>query len=101
MSSLARYTMTTLEETQVFYFLSCLSLLLCNDGDLRDRVRSISASLVLDQKRRQTLNLLIVSSGEAVEVTGPAGTSLDGWSIPLYNGNGGGVCESLMLCVYL
>src|SRR5512138_765498 len=28
--------------------------------------------------------------GEAVEVAGPAGTSLAGWSIVPYNGNGGG-----------
>ena len=28
-------------------------------------------------------------SGEAVEVAGPAGTDLTGWSIVLYNGNGG------------
>jgi DNA/RNA endonuclease G (NUC1) len=28
-------------------------------------------------------------AGEAIEVEGPAGTSLDGWSVVLYNGNGG------------
>jgi len=28
-------------------------------------------------------------AGEAIEVEGPAGTSLSGWSIVLYNGNGG------------
>jgi predicted extracellular nuclease len=28
--------------------------------------------------------------GEAVELAGPAGTNLTGWSITLYNGNGGG-----------
>src|SRR5215510_10452093 len=27
--------------------------------------------------------------GEAIEVSGPAGTDLTGWSIVLYNGNGG------------
>ena len=30
-------------------------------------------------------------ANEAVEIEGPAGTSVDGWSIVLYNGNGGGV----------
>jgi DNA/RNA endonuclease G (NUC1) len=30
-----------------------------------------------------------VDAGEAIEVEGPAGTALDGWSIVLYNGNGG------------
>ncbi|MEJ2679808.1 MAG: lamin tail domain-containing protein, partial [Gemmatimonadota bacterium] len=29
-------------------------------------------------------------TGEAVEVEGPAGSSVDGWSVVLYNGNGGG-----------
>jgi len=28
-------------------------------------------------------------AGEAVEIEGPAGTSLSGWSVVLYNGNGG------------
>ena len=28
-------------------------------------------------------------AGEAIEVAGPAGTDLTGWSIVLYNGNGG------------
>jgi DNA/RNA endonuclease G (NUC1) len=30
-------------------------------------------------------------ANEAIEIEGPAGTSVDGWSIVLYNGNGGGV----------
>jgi predicted extracellular nuclease len=30
-------------------------------------------------------------SGEAIEIAGPAGTDLSGWSIVLYNGNGGAV----------
>ncbi|MDJ0941004.1 MAG: ExeM/NucH family extracellular endonuclease [Woeseiaceae bacterium] len=29
--------------------------------------------------------------GEAIELAGPAGTSLDGWTLLRYNGNGGGV----------
>ncbi|HET6632752.1 MAG TPA: endonuclease [Rhodanobacteraceae bacterium] len=29
-------------------------------------------------------------TGEAVEIAGPAGTSLSGWQLVLYNGNGGG-----------
>ncbi len=29
-------------------------------------------------------------SGEMIEVAGPAGTNLSGWSLVLYNGNGGG-----------
>ena len=28
-------------------------------------------------------------AGEAIEVAGPAGTDLTGWSLVLYNGNGG------------
>jgi DNA/RNA endonuclease G (NUC1) len=35
--------------------------------------------------------------GEAIEVTGPAGTNLAGWSIVLYNGNGGGAYGTLPL----
>ena len=30
-----------------------------------------------------------VDSGEAIEIAGPAGTNLAGWSLVLYNGNGG------------
>ena len=36
-------------------------------------------------------------SGEAIEVAGPAGTDLTGWSIVLYNGNGGASYNSEML----
>lgn len=35
--------------------------------------------------------------GEAIEVEGPAGSSLDGWSIVLYNGNGGAVYNTRAL----
>ncbi|MEO0417790.1 MAG: lamin tail domain-containing protein [Pseudomonadota bacterium] len=35
--------------------------------------------------------------GEAVEVAGPAGTDLSGWQILLYNGNGGGVYDTINL----
>ncbi|MFC2139956.1 hypothetical protein ACFLR4_04770, partial [Bacteroidota bacterium] len=35
--------------------------------------------------------------GEAIEVAGPAGTDLTGWSIVLYNGNGGGLYNLLLL----
>ena len=35
--------------------------------------------------------------GEAVEIAGPAGTSLAGWSLALYNGNGGGVYNMISL----
>ncbi|HEX4933406.1 MAG TPA: Ig-like domain-containing protein, partial [Gemmatimonadaceae bacterium] len=35
--------------------------------------------------------------GEAIEVEGPAGTSLSGWSIVLYNGNGGAVYNTTPL----
>ena len=30
-------------------------------------------------------------AGEAIEVAGPAGTDLAGWSVVLYNGSGGAV----------
>ena len=36
-------------------------------------------------------------TGEAIEVAGPAGTDLSGWSIVLYNGNGGGAYNSELL----
>ena len=35
--------------------------------------------------------------GEMVEVAGPAGTDLAGWSLELYNGNGGGTYGSIPL----
>lgn len=36
-------------------------------------------------------------SGEAIEIAGPAGTDLSGWSIVLYNGNGGAVYNTKAL----
>lgn len=36
-------------------------------------------------------------TGEAIEITGPAGQDLSGWSIVLYNGNGGGPYNTLDL----
>src|SRR3990172_8601589 len=33
-------------------------------------------------------------AGEAIEVAGPAGTDLTGWSIVLYNGSGGAVYDT-------
>lgn len=36
-------------------------------------------------------------SGEAVEIAGPAGTDLTGWSIVLYNGNGGAAYDTKTL----
>ncbi|HUP17056.1 MAG TPA: hypothetical protein VM848_13530 [Acidimicrobiia bacterium] len=33
-------------------------------------------------------------AGEAIEIVGPAGTDLSGWSIVLYNGNGGAVYDT-------
>jgi uncharacterized protein len=35
--------------------------------------------------------------GEAIEIAGPAGTDLTGWSLVLYNGNGGGVYNTRTL----
>ena len=35
--------------------------------------------------------------GEAVEIAGPAGSSLDGWTLVLYNGNGGAVYDTVEL----
>lgn len=35
--------------------------------------------------------------GEAIEIAGPAGTDLSGWTIAFYNGNGGGVYATLAL----
>ncbi|MEO0461525.1 MAG: Calx-beta domain-containing protein [Pseudomonadota bacterium] len=35
--------------------------------------------------------------GEAVEIAGPAGTDLNGWSLILYNGNGGVVYDTINL----
>lgn len=36
-------------------------------------------------------------ANEAIEIAGPAGTSLTGWSIALYNGNGGTVYSTINL----
>jgi len=36
-------------------------------------------------------------TGEAIEIAGPAGTDLTGWSIVLYNGNGGAVYDTIAL----
>jgi predicted extracellular nuclease len=36
-------------------------------------------------------------AGEAIEVAGPAGTSLTGWSLVLYNGSGGAVYATIAL----
>jgi predicted extracellular nuclease len=36
-------------------------------------------------------------TGEAIEVAGPAGTDLTGWSLVLYNGNGGGMYDTIDL----
>jgi predicted extracellular nuclease len=36
-------------------------------------------------------------TGEAFEIAGPAGTSLAGWSVVLYNGNGGAVYNTIAL----
>lgn len=36
-------------------------------------------------------------SGEGIEIAGPAGTSLSGWSLVLYNGNGGTVYNTVNL----
>jgi len=36
-------------------------------------------------------------TGEAIEIEGPAGTDLTGWSIVLYDGNGGGVYNTTAL----
>ncbi|MCG6963189.1 MAG: lamin tail domain-containing protein [Acidobacteria bacterium] len=35
--------------------------------------------------------------GEAIEIAGPAGTDLSGWSLVLYNGNGGAVYNTTVL----
>lgn len=36
-------------------------------------------------------------AGEAIEIAGPAGTDLSGWSLALYNGTGGAVYDTDML----
>jgi hypothetical protein len=36
-------------------------------------------------------------AGEAIEIAGPAGTDLAGWSLVLYNGNGGAVYDTTAL----
>jgi len=36
-------------------------------------------------------------TGETIEIAGPAGTDLTGWSIVLYNGNGGGIYSTNVL----
>jgi hypothetical protein len=36
-------------------------------------------------------------TGEAIEISGPTGTDLSGWSLVLYNGNGGGTYNTISL----
>lgn len=36
-------------------------------------------------------------TGEFIEIAGPAGTDLTGWSVLLYNGNGGSVYDTIGL----
>src|SRR5262245_24048626 len=36
-------------------------------------------------------------TGEAIEIAGPAGTNLSGWSLVLYNGSGGAVYDTRTL----
>ncbi len=36
-------------------------------------------------------------TNEAIEIAGPAGTDLSGWSLVLYNGNGGAVYNTMNL----
>ena len=36
-------------------------------------------------------------TGEAIEIAGSAGTDLNGWSIELYNGNGGTLYNKINL----
>lgn len=36
-------------------------------------------------------------TGEFVEIAGPAGTDLTGWTVVLYNGNGGAVYDTIVL----
>ena len=38
-----------------------------------------------------------IDTGEFIEVTGPAGTDLTGWSLVLYNGNGGAAYDTASL----
>jgi predicted extracellular nuclease len=38
-----------------------------------------------------------IDTGEAIEVAGPAGTDLTGWSLVLYNGNGGAAYDTTAL----
>jgi DNA/RNA endonuclease G (NUC1) len=40
---------------------------------------------------------LNTDTGEAIEITGPAGADLTGWQVLLYNGNGGGVYNTQTL----
>jgi hypothetical protein len=35
-----------------------------------------------------------IDAGEAIEIAGPAGTDLTGWSLVLYNGSGGAVYDT-------
>lgn len=40
-------------------------------------------------------------TGEAIEIAGPAGTDLTGWTLVLYNGNGGGAYNTIGLDITL
>jgi DNA/RNA endonuclease G (NUC1) len=66
-----------------------------------------SASLHVDESPNQAIGPEHINEihydntggdvGEAIEVEGPAGMTLTGWSIALYNGNGGAVYQTLPL----
>jgi DNA/RNA endonuclease G (NUC1) len=61
--------------------------------------RSVDAMAVLPTVRISEFHYdnTGTDAGEAVEISGPAGTDLTGWSIVLYNGNGGAAYDTRLL----
>lgn len=69
----------------------------CSDTVAPRSLASLRGHLVLDVNGQEApihisefhYDNVGTDAGEAIEISGPAGASLEGWSIVLYNGNGG------------
>src|SRR5687767_5657964 len=76
----------------------CLALISCSDdgtSPVSPGSRSV-APAVLPSVRISEIHYdnTGTDAGEAIEVSGPAGTDLTGWKIVLYNGSGGAVYDT-------
>ncbi len=85
---------------RIVTFLALVPLLSCSDGgvlnpDLPDATRGVApASLPAVRFSEIHYDNASVDAGEAIEVSGPAGTDLAGYSVVLYNGANGTVYDT-------